>query len=130
MNMNDKELLEELWIKKAASLADTKAPLRQDTERARNFVRSTLGETSRGNTSRQGVFSVLFSRPAYAWGGIGALACASLALILFLSPARSSGGRQAINPAMTSVHASADSLGTTADTLSVEDECIEIIAVE
>lgn len=126
--MDKIELLDELRIKKAASLADSEAPVRQDTERARNFVRETLKE-DKSVENKFSRFSLLFKRPVYVWGGIGAIAVAGLALVLTLSPQPTSGWK-AINPAMTSVHASVDSLETTSDTLTVEDECIEIIPVE
>lgn len=128
--MDRMELWDELRIKKAASLAGSEAPVRMDTKRAGNFVRETMEKQQKEEveTSR-GFFSMIFSRPVYVWGGIGAIAVAGLALVLTLSPMPASDG-QTINPAMTSVHASADSLKAATDSVAIEDEDIEIISIE
>ena len=127
--MNETELLEELRIQKAADLADTPAPVRMDLKQARNFVRETMEkQQEEGRKMSQGVFSMIFKRPVYMWGGVGAIALASLALIITLSP--SSQHTQEIIPAVSSVHAASDSLKTATDSTAVVEECIEIGTAE
>lgn len=129
MKMKDNELLEELRIKKAADLVDTPAPVRLDTKRARDFVRETLERQQEEEVEpTRGIFSLIFRRPVYMWGGVGAIALASLALIITLSP--TSHHTQEINPAASSVHAASDSLKTATDSTAIVEECIEIGTVE
>lgn len=113
----NREHLEEIYIQKAAQLADTKAPVRQDSERAKRFVHETMRK----------------ARPAhqyFAWGSIAAFAVAAgLALVFFISPGPKNHGYE-VMPAMDSVHASLDSLKIDSDSLSIDSECIQIISLD
>lgn len=120
--MNNNDLWDELRIEKAAKLVDSDAPVQLDTERARRFVKETLGEKEE-TSAFAGFMSSIFKAPVYMWGGVGVLAVASLAIMLVLSPAFPRSDIHVMQE-LESVHANLDSLNTAADSLAVTDECI------
>lgn len=71
---------EELQIKKAADLADAKAPVNLDNDRARDFVSRTLN--AKVGIKSQSLYK---TRPMFAWGGtaLAIAACILLAFIVF-----------------------------------------------
>lgn len=111
---------EELQIKKAADLADAKAPVSLNNDRARDFVAKTLD--AKGVSERPSSYK---TRPLFAWGGtaLAIAACILLAFVMF----RPSSGQPGTFQEQQSVHA-----GTaTADSTSIANsDSIEIIVSE
>ena len=127
----NKELREELEILKAASLMDSKAPVRLDNRRARNFVAETLG-AEREQEREESSFSRLadwFRRPAVAWGGIATVAVACAACLMVMLP-KGGDNLHDVMPGIESVHAAADSLADSRDSLKMVEDDIEIISVK
>lgn len=110
---------EEIQIEQGARLADTKAPEKISTERARKFVSSKLAEKSRSKQKSfiKGFFN---RRPSLAWGGSAFAFAVAVVIAVFLLP-----GRRTLHlyraVEMESVHASSEQIDTaivsTADSL-------------
>lgn len=128
--MNNTELREELEILKGASLVDSKAPVRLDTGRSRDFVRRTLeGDEKEHKSSLADTLVGLFRRPAVAWGSVTAFAVACASALFFFLPHNEES--YTVLPGDVSVHASIDSVSnSSADSLDVEIMDVEILSVE
>lgn len=118
--MDNLTLKEEIQVMKAASLAGKAAPEDTNTERARTFVRNQLASSR----SERGKSTFLF---AIRYVSIAAAACIVVAFILFTPRNNSPMDTKLQN----SIHASADSLSTTPDSLKIEKEqSLELTSID
>lgn len=95
---------EDIQIEQAARLADTKAPENLSNERARSFVRETMG--------KRRFFS---AHPGLAWGGTAfAFTLAAALAVVLIIPAGREASPVDMMQEMHSVHAASEVADTTA----------------